>query len=545
MINILKADVNFSLTLEPQAIWRTIGLFFIIFALIFLNMLRQVYLTRPIELLHSESVGEKPPKANWFFALAGTVILAAAYWLAVSIEEPVEALIWFFVAVVMVIIATYLLFISGSVTICRLLQKRKKYYYKTNHFVSVSSMAFRMKRSGAGLASICILCTMVLVMLSSTTCLYVGAEDSLRSRYPRNISINATFLDIDTFTSQGLESMREAVSQPVRKNGQEESNLLDYRSAQFTGYIHDGYIDLDSSPVYGFQLRTYSDVWQIFVLPLEDYNRVMGEDEILKEGEALIYTTKSEYDGDTITIAGGNPVKARKADFFVNDGTDAMQAVPSMYIFVSDIMEYVEPLLPLVNDSGKKRVTLHWFYGFDLDCDDDLQIKINEEIRKTLRQSSLSDKNVRFSVICESVAEERAGFYGLYGGLFFLGILLGTVFVFGAVLIMYYKQISEGYEDQSRFEIMRKVGMTKRDIQKSINSQMLTVFLAPLLAAGVHLAFAFPMLQKLLVLLSMGSGKLLIAVTVCCFAVFALFYMLIYRMISRAYYSIVSGARRE
>lgn len=545
MINILKADVNFSLTLNPQAVWRTILLFCIIFGLIFLNTLRQVHLASPIELLHSENTGEKPPKANWIFALAGAVILAAAYWLAVTIEEPVTALIWFFAAVVMVIIATYLLFVSGSVTVCRLLQKRKKYYYKTNHFVSVSSMAFRMKRSGAGLASICILCTMVLVMLSATTCLYAGAEDSLRSRYPRNISINATFPDTEALTFQRLETMREAASQTVEKNGQEEENILDYTSVQFAGYIQNGRVDPENSSLYAFQMRSYADVWQVFVLPIEDYNQVMGKNEVLEADEALVYTTKSQYDGDTIAIADGQPLKVRKADSFVRNGTDAMQVVPSIYIFVPDLAECIEPLLPLVDDRGNHLVTLHWFYGFDLDCHDDLQIKINEEIRELLRQPAISDKNVNFSAICESSAKERADFYGLYGGLFFLGILLGAVFLFAAVLIMYYKQISEGYEDQSRFEIMQKVGMTKRDIRRSINSQMLTVFLLPLLAAGIHLAFAFPMLQKLLVLFSMSDASLLTAVTVCCFVVFALFYMLVYRITSGAYYSIVSGARRE
>lgn len=190
MLNILSADVTFSLTVEPGAIGQTLLLFAVIFALILLNTLRQIHLSNPIALLHSGNTGEKPPKANWILALAGFLLLAAAYYLAVTIEDPVAALIWFFVAVVMVIVATYLLFVAGSVAICRILQKNKKYYYKTNHFVSVSSMVYRMKRNGAGLASICILCTIVLVMLSSTVCLYSGTEDSLRSRYPRNINLN-------------------------------------------------------------------------------------------------------------------------------------------------------------------------------------------------------------------------------------------------------------------------------------------------------------------------------------------------------------------
>ena len=162
MVNILRTQATFALSLEPLAIRDSVILFGIIFLLLFLNGLRQIHLSNPIELLHSENSGEKPPKANWFFAVAGLLLLGAAYYLAITIEDPITALVWFFVAVVMVIIATYLLFVSGSVAFCRLLQKKKNYYYKTNHFVSISSMVYRMKRNGAGLASICILCTMVL-----------------------------------------------------------------------------------------------------------------------------------------------------------------------------------------------------------------------------------------------------------------------------------------------------------------------------------------------------------------------------------------------
>ena len=189
LLKLVHMETGFSMQIDWEALCRTVTLFAVIFLLLLLNALRQVRLANPIELLHSEQVGEKPPRANWILAIAGAVILAGAYYIAVSIEDPITAMLWFFVAVVMVIIATYLLFIAGSVTLCRILQRKKKYYYKTQHFISVSSMMYRMKRNGAGLASICILGTMVLVMLSSTICMYVGAEDALRGQYPRNINI--------------------------------------------------------------------------------------------------------------------------------------------------------------------------------------------------------------------------------------------------------------------------------------------------------------------------------------------------------------------
>ena len=230
---------------------------------------------------------------------------------------------------------------------------------------------------------------------------------------------------------------------------------------------------------------------------------------------------------------------------FADNGVDAMQVIPSLYIFVPNFEEITEPLLELKDERNNNIMELHWFYGFDLNCEDDIQIQIQEKLMDGIKRLSLSGDGQNFLTLCEGVAKERSGFYGLYGGLFFLGILLGVVFLFAAVLIMYYNQVSEGYEDQSRFEIMQKVGMTKKEIRKSINSQILTVFFLPLITAGIHLAFAFPLLYKMLALFSLTNLKLLILITVCCYLIFAVFYILIYRVTSRAYYTIVSGAKEE
>ncbi|MEM0529391.1 ABC transporter permease [Zongyangia sp. HA2173] len=547
MINILSAEITFSLTIAPQAIIQTLALFAGIFLLILLNTLRQIHLTNPIELLHSENVGEKPPKANWFFALAGVVILGGAYYLAVSIEDPIMAMLWFFVAVIMVIVATYLLFISGSVAVCRILQKKKNYYYKANHFVSVSSMAYRMKRNGAGLASICILCTMVLVMVSSTVCLYIGTEDSLRAYYPRNICLDTQASKISTIDSETTDRIRELSDQVLLENGQEGKNTLDYRVAEFPGYISDGVVQTDQSSVPTFQLSTYSDVWQVFVISLDDYNRLMGQQETLRDDEVLIYTTiENGYTEETIAIDNAKPMKVKKAvTHFTDNGIDAVETVPSLYIFVPDFEQYLAPLMDATDDNGNPAIELHWFYGFDLECDDEIQIQIYRQIQNGLGQLSFSSEDDSFVIQCESVANERQVFYGLYGGLFFLGILLGVVFIFAAVLIIYYKQISEGYEDQSRFEIMQKVGMTQKDIRKSINSQVLTVFFLPLIAAGIHLCFAFPLISKLLTLFNLTNLYLLILTTIACYLIFTLFYMLVYKITSKAYYSIVSGIGKE
>lgn len=547
LIKMLQGTAEFGMTVKFSSIWQTALLFAGIFLLIFINTLRQIHLTNPIELLHSENAGEKPPKANWLLALAGAVILGGAYYLAVTIEDPVTALTWFFVAVVMVIIGTYLLFVAGSVALCKILQKNKKYYYKTNHFVSVSSMIYRMKRNGAGLASICILCTMVLVMVSSTVCLYWGTEDSLRTRYPRHINIQANVSDFSEIGPERLDEIRSVATEETAKLGAEPKNVLDYRVAAVAGYdVADGVIDVDVN-----NLTELSDVWQIFIVPVEDYNHIMGKNVTLEEDEALIYTTKmGQYDNSTIAIGNSEPLRIKeKVTDFVDNGVDAMQIFPSMCIFVSDFNEKIEPIKEYKNNKGEPIIQFSWFYAFDLDLDDEAQI----ELEKTLSNKMLAIQkqvvsetgNEDFYIVCEGVSAERAGFYGLYGGLFFLGVLLGIVFIFAAVLIIYYKQVSEGYEDQSRFDIMQKVGMTKKEIRKSINSQILTVFFLPLVTAGIHLAFAFPLIKKLLMLFSLTNTGLLIGVTVACYLIFALFYVIVYRLTSGAYYSIVSGAKEE
>lgn len=548
MVKILGGTATFTFTIALSSVMQTVTLFAVIFALIFLNTLRQIHLTNPIQLLHSENSGEKPPKANWFIALLGIVILGAAYYLAVTIKDPVTAIMVFFVAVVMVVVATYMLFVAGSVTLCRLLQKNKRYYYKTNHFVSVSSMAYRMKRNGAGLASICILCTMVLVMVSSTVCLYIGAEDSLRNRYPRNISMDAVVSSLELLDGSQGDQIEKVVQQVVEENGTRQENILNYRTAVFGGIIEGDQIRFDQS-VYEERMDNISDIWQFFIVPISDYNRLMGKNETLSPGEVIIYTTKEmQYTQSTIRIGDGEPLTIQKqADGFADNGVDSMQIFPTMYLFVPDFNATVEPLLDnTLGEDAQSLFSLHWYYGFDLPCGDEEQIAIKEQLQSEVDKLQTYSKDfIDFRIMIEGVASERADFYGIYAGLFFLGILLGIVFIFAAVLIIYYKQISEGYEDQSRFEIMQKVGMTRREIKKSINSQILTVFFIPLITAGVHLAFAFPLIRKLLLIFGLTNIPLLIGTTVCCYLVFAFFYVVVYRLTSRSYFSIVSGMRGE
>ncbi len=443
MIYLLGGKADFSFSINSDILIRTLKTYGVIFLLLLAYRILQIFRTRPLDLLKSESLGERPPRANWLSAILGAVLLGAAYGMAVTVKEPVTIIWLFFAAVLMVIGATYLLFMAGSVTLCKVLKKNKKYYYKTNHFVSLSSMMFRMKRNGAGLASICILSTMVLVMVSGTVSLFLGTEDSLRSRYPRNLVVNTPSLE-DGVVSQ----VNQIVEGALEKYGVREENVLHYRQLVMSGMAEGNRMILDYANSGEFSYTEYENVRQIMVVPVEDYNRIMGTDET--------------------------------------------------------------------------------------------QSLISQEISAGLQ--SLGEQDPAFSgTTVECVGVERMDFYSTYAGLFFLGILLGIVFLLGMVLIMYYKQVSEGYEDQSRFEILQKVGMTEREIRKSVNSQVLTVFFMPLIWAGIHTAFAFPMIYRLLQLFSLHNMWLLIGITGGCFLGFGLVYVLMYLLTSKSYYKIVRG----
>ena len=508
----------------------------IIFFLILLNSLRQVFRARPIELLHSESAGERPPKARVIPALLGLVLLGTAYYMAITIKEPIMAVFAFFLAVLMVIVGTYLLFIAGSVAYCKLLQKNKNYYYKTNHFISVSQMAYRMKRNGAGLASICILSTMVLVTLSSTICLYAGEERMLQQRYPRDI-----ILSPHTVEAEAIPPFIDYVHKKVSGYGEQIQNELYYPYLNITGKFVDGEVLM--SPRYDANL--IDDVRSIYIIPADEYSRITGDDPGLSEGEAAIYCKLQPYNYDSIKLDefGTFNIKKRLENFELI-GNDVANVMPSVYLLVRDtgIMGDIYDYQLDVYDYPS---SVTYYYGFDLDCDRDKKLEIYDDIRHGIWDEAgpFSEDSGYFdtSVSGNCVESDREDFYALYGGLFFLGILLGSVFILAAVLIMYYKQVSEGFEDNRRFEILRNVGMTKQEIRRSINSQVLTVFFMPLVAAGIHTAFAVSIISKLLRLFAMTDVGFLAMVTVCCYIAFAILYVVVYIITSRSYYSIVSG----
>ena len=527
----VESDAGYDFTVYPTAMGYTVLLFVCIFLLLFFKSVGQVGLSNPVELLHSESVGEKPPKANWVFGVLGIVILAAAYYISVTIEQPVAALGWFFIAVLMVIAATYLLFIAGSVLLCRILQKNKRYYYKPNHFVSVSSMAYRMKRNGAGLASVCILITMVLVMIASTSCLYFGKNDVLRSQYPHDFNSTVDFDTLDEVTQENIDKTKAAIDAFMDKNGGISFGICG-KSDRVTGELRDGVFYMGDD-VYDPEYSSF-----LYIIDLADYNRNTGSSYRLNDGEALVFASSRTYDHDTIRIEGGREYKVVKSDGTIDFIRDTnMLGFSAVYIVVPDFYSSAEDLLQATEKQGVSQPWLQWRYQFDSPADHLTQLEIEEGIWDVIAQAHSGGYGL------SSLAGARDDFYGSFGGLFFLGIMLSIVFIIAAVLIIYYKQVSEGYEDQSRFEIMQKVGMTKKDIRKSINSQMLTVFFLPLLFAIVHLGFAFPMINKLLLLFGLDNLGLLLLTAAISALVFALFYIIVYRVTSNAYYSIVSGTK--
>ena len=538
LVNIMGGDTDLDLRISVKALEFTVMFFCGIFLLIYINSLIKIRRSSASELVKSENFGEKPPRANWLFGLAGIVILAAAYYIAVSIKTPLTALSLFFIAVIMVIVATYLIFIAGSVWICRLLQKNKRYYYKKNHFVSVSSMVYRMKRNGAGLASICILATMVLVMISSTTCLYFGAEDALRDRYPRDISISASYSGLDSMTDENISALRGEISAAV--GGAETENILDYRCASLVGSLENGILDLSEASIYSTAMTTYDYVAEVYIVPLADYNAIAGTNESLGSDEAMIYAYRMDYTDKTFAVDELVSFRVKKVldSFPIADGSAMASIAPTVFVIVPDFADTVAKLGGAVSSSGDEPASLSWNYAFDTPVSDEEETAMCERIGERLSECSQTGGYLYYSR--ESLAANRADFYGMFGGLFFLGIMLSIAFICAAVLIIYYKQISEGYEDRRRFEIMQNVGMTKKEIRSSINSQLLTVFFLPLIFAGLHLGFAFPFIHKLLMLFNLSNLPLLIGTTAISFGVFALLYAVVFRVTSNAYYNIVS-----
>ena len=496
LINLLHADYTVPMELfYPDGVTWVLLLFGGIYVLILLANLLRMRLSNPVALLKSENTGEKPPKANWFFGLVGLLILLSAYYVAAVSQSPLEALIFFFIAVLMVIVATYLLFVSGSVTLCRMLRRNKRYYYQTRHFISVSAMAYRMKRNGAGMATICILCTMVLVILTSTVCLNGGTDSMVDAICPQDVNLT---IGLEARNGEEnwkrLDAMQQMALDVTEEMGLTPENITSQRALVATGKVQNGdygiITDADSLK---------ANVLELTVYPLSVYEQATGETVTLADRELLYASFKTNEAFSSMSFYGSAPYRMIHAEKELPKrllSADYRSAWGCLVVFTNDAEAFRSEITALVGEkSGEAmmmdRLSLH----FDLDSEADTDTQ--EKLAKTLRSEAIKSTGKDFygmsSLSVDTRSLCRRDYLSLFGGLFFLGMVLGPLFSIAAVLIMYYKQICEGYEDAERFAVMRKVGLTDAEIRRSVNSQVLTVFFAPLLMAGVHMMFAMPM----------------------------------------------------
>ncbi|MGL6184442.1 MAG: FtsX-like permease family protein [Clostridium chrysemydis] len=515
LLKLLKFEVQMGFEFSNIALIGTVILFTIVFTLVLTTTIIQIYRSKPIELIKGKSVGEREPKNKWIITIIGLISLSIGYYISVTTTNKLAVVNLFFVAVLFVCIGVYCLFTSGSITLLKILRKNKNYYYKTNHFISVSTMMYRMKQSAFGLANICILSTSVLVVVSSTVALYVGSEDIIKSRYPKEITIT-----LNKASDKAIEDVNKTVDKILEENKVSAVDLASYKMK--TGILSkegDKFIVND-----GVTFIANGDVSTVIPITLEDYNKVMKENKTLKDNEVLMYSNREKYNKDSFSIDGKTFNIKEKLKECVPNGMNTASIFNTDYIVVKDDNTFKE----LLKNSNEE-----YYYGFDL-SNKDLNGKVYEEINKELK--GVQDK---YKIKTELADRERADFYSIFGGLFFLGIFLGTLFIMATILIMYYKQLSEGYDDKERYNIMQKVGLSKREIKATINSQVLTVFFMPLAFAIVNIAFAFPSITRLLEALNFTNAKLYAAYTGVTCLVFALCYGAVYLVTAKIYYKIV------
>ncbi|WP_270556665.1 ABC transporter permease [Dorea amylophila] len=510
LLKILHNSVDMQFSVNGTAIVQTVILFAGIFLLTYLYNILQIQLVNPVELLHGGNQGEKEPKSRWLLVIVGVAALGNGYWIALTTEAPLEALLKFFVAVVCVIIGTYALFIAGSIVVLKILRKNKAYYYNPKHFTSVSGMIYRMKQNGAGLANICVLSTMVLVMVSTTVSLYAGMEDILDSRFPRDVSIVCNEADTNK-----EETLQRLIKEQCEKAGVKITDRVRYRYGSMNAVLKgDKLENVD-------QYYPDNHFYYVEMMTQDEYNRIEKRNVSLEEQEILTYTSNGKCGKKEINIAGRNYQVKKELSEMTSQPKSTAEMYKTLYIVFANAeqIERIEPFsyadkFNLKGDDGKQKEAL-----------EQIQNEFYEKIPDGMMESRMLS---------------RSSFYELYGGLFFIGIYLGSMFIMATVLIIYYKQISEGYDDRERYQIMQKVGMSKKEVKRSIRSQVLSVFFLPLVVAVIHVAVAFKVMTKILGVLNLTNVSLFAVCTIITIAVFAVFYIIVYSITAKEYYRIVN-----
>lgn len=505
---------------------QTAELFGLVYVLMLLYNFLQVSLANPITLLHGNNVGEREPKVRWIAALSGIACILTGYYLAVTAQGILEAVNMFFAAVILVIVGTYALFLSVSIAFLKMLKRNKKYYYQTAHFITVSGMLYRMKRNAVGLANICVLSTMVLVIISTTVCLYMGGEDSIRNNFPSEIITTLYFDRIPT--QDDREFIANQIADVAQRQNRELTSVSEYANIVSLVHMEGNVVERydNTNPSYGFE-----DMGMLYVMARADYEKFTGHVyEPIAQGSVLV-TASNAFDADVIRIFGTDCLVAGKMPFSEEFPDKEIQMLlgsqPMIYIVVEDALA-LEPFL-----SGEVQ------YHMEIDTDGSIEERkaFAAAVRETLETCR---KKIAFtSGMVTSRTEQRKEYMELNGGFLFLGLFLGILFLMITVLIIYYKQISEGFEDRERFAIMTKVGMGREVVKAAINTQVRTVFFMPIIVAVLHLAMAFPMLKTIMFVFGLMNTELFVGCLIVTAAVFAMIYFIVFQATSRSYYRIV------
>ena len=497
------------------------------FFLIFLNMLRQIHLAKPVELLSGSNAGEKEPKTKILMTILGLGLIGAGYTMSIMAESPMTVVNLLFIAVLCVILGTYLLFTAVSIAVCKLLKRNKKYYYKTNHFTAVSGLIYRMKRNAVGLASVCILSTMVLVMVSTTSALMIGLDDAVNRQMKQDAQVTALSLEqgerFGTYLTEHMEiaNLHRNVNAYLNFKG-EWAHPEIFTDEDF-GYnaTYDNYYLKPELSNQQFSVRIDSSEGGAFTLA---------------DDECYLATENPAFAPEEITLLGRTfRVQSHKVLESESAGENVRY---NYYQLIFNSHETVVELLDTFNkiSSMQMQADGREEFTFDFVSSDKRQAEV--DLTALVKAFPIVDKTEALPY-CDTKLEMKDTMLEIYGGLFFLGIFLGTLFLMETVLIIYYKQITEGYEDQKRFEIMQNVGMSRSEVVRSIRSQILIVFFLPLVTAGLHTGFAFPILSRLLKMMELSNTMLYVMCVVGCFAAFAVLYSLIYLLTARTYYKIV------
>ena len=523
LLKLFTAGVSFGFVITPIAVFLTILLFGGIFFLLLIYTVIKISRLKIVALLKEENNGEREPKARFILAILGLGLTGYGYYLAQTIQNPIKAITMFFVAVLAVIFGTYLIFMAVSIMVLKLMKNNKTFYYKPKNFISVSGLLYRMKRNAVGLANICILSTMVLVTMGTTSALYAGSEEAYNTRFPRDIIVNGY-----RSTEGKLTEIEKNVKKATQDAGVEAKDLVSYNMLNVVGRLNGTEISYETGNVGSLdKLRT------VVVIELKDYNKVSKEQKTLNTGETLLFIDKKgKYEANEITVQGVNlKIKEKLTDFPGALGTAAANAFDTYYVVVKDNTDVkkIESALKKKLNMSDEEGEVYNYVGFNI-SDKTKEAKVIENFKQLEKEGNIN---------IEGKAENETNFKGFYASFLFIGVFISMIFVVSQVVIMYYKQISEGYEDKGKFGIMRKVGLTDRQIKQSIRSQVLMIFFAPLAIATLHTVVAYPFIEKILKLfLATNNNVFLIALAVT-IAVFGVFYLIVYLITSRIYYRII------